>query len=263
MSEITLDMRKKVVLDMSKKMEEAFEKKGIVTFPVLRTRAAIDSSGSMSNNFVSGYVNKSVDRFIASALRFDDNGELEIGFFNTRFLETPVAVIEDAGVYMNTKGRTISANGGTEFEPIVEWTLEEDTREGAAEQSQSGGGFFGGLKKLFGAAPAPIAVEGALPDCGQYTGIITDGSLNSDSAKARFETALRKTDAKDSFFQFIGIGDQVDVAYLKDVSKRFSNVGFVHVPHPDSVSDDEFYALLANDKFVGWIKQYNAARGVK
>jgi hypothetical protein len=29
------------------------------------------------------------------------------------------------------------------------------------------------------------------------------------------------------------------------------------------VSDDEFYTLLANEKFIGWIAKYNAARGVK
>jgi hypothetical protein len=259
---VTLDMNKQqVVLDMKKKfvlnMEKAMEKQGVETFPILRTRAAIDASGSMSENFASGYVSTSVDRFIAAALKFDDNGELEIGFFNTRFLETPVAVLSDAGVY-----------GGTEFEPIVDWTLEEDTREGAAAEQvqESSGGFFGGLKKLFGAtaAPAPVApVEGTLPDCGQYTGIITDGSLNNDSAKSRFESALRKTDANDSFFQFIGIGDGVDVAYLTSVSKRFSNVGFVYIADPSKVDDDAFYGLLANEKFVGWIKQYNAARGIK
>lgn len=264
---VTLDMNKQeVVLNMKKAFElnmtKAMEKQGVVTFPILRTRAAIDSSGSMQDNFVSGYVSTSVDRFIAAALKFDDNGELEIGFFNTDFNETPVAVLEDAGVYMKTKARSVNAGGGTEFEPIVAWTLEEDTREGAAEQPQSAG-FFGGLKKLFSAAPAPVEAGGALPDCGQYTGIITDGSLNSSSSQDRFEAALCKTDAKDSFFQFIGIGSGVDVNYLTDVSRRFANVGFVHVPHPDSVGDDAFYSLLANDKFVGWIAQYNAARGVK
>jgi hypothetical protein len=264
-SEITLNMSKKqIVLNMAKTFELNMQKKGVVTFPILRTRAAIDASGSMSSNFASGYVSTSVDRFIAAALKFDDNGELEIGFFNTRFLETPVAVLEDAGVYMQTKARTISASGGTEFEPIVEWTLEDDTREGAPGQQQESGGFFGGLKKLFGVSvAAQEPVEGALPDCGQYTGIITDGSLNSDSSKANFEAALRRTDAKDSFFQFIGIGDGVDVGYLTSIAKKFPNVGFVHVPHPDTVGDDDFYGLLANDKFVGWIADYNAARGVK
>jgi hypothetical protein len=140
--------KQQIVLNMAKTFELNMQKKGVVTFPILRTRAAIDASGSMDNNFASGYVSTSVDRFIAAALKFDDNGELEIGFFNTRFLETPVAVLEDAGVYMQTKARTISASGGTEFEPIVEWTLEDDTREGAPGQQQESGGFFGGLKKL-------------------------------------------------------------------------------------------------------------------
>lgn len=266
---ITLDMNKQqVVLDMKKRfvlnMEKAMEKQGVVTFPVLRTRAAIDASGSMHENFASGYVSTSVDRFIAAALKFDDNGELEIGFFNTSFQETPVAVLEDAGIYMKTKARHVGASGGTEFEPIVAWTLEEDTREGAAEQVQESGSFFGSLKKkLFGSVTVPAAVESALPDCGQYTGIITDGSLNSSSSQARFESALRKTDAKDSFFQFIGIGSGTDVQYLASVASRFTNVAFVQIDDPSRVDDDAFYGLLANDKFVGWIKQYNMARGVK
>jgi hypothetical protein len=260
---VALDMSKQqVVLNMKKSfelnMEKAMEKQGVVTFPVLRTRMAGDCSGSMHYNFISGYVSTSVDRFIAAALKFDDNGELEIGFFNTSFKETPVAVLADAGVYMQTKGSNINASGGTEFAPIVEWTLEEDKREGAAEQSS--GGFFGGIKKLFGSAPAPV--ESTLPDCGQYTGIITDGSLDRN-AQARFEAVLKKTDAKDSFFQFIGIGNEVDVAYMKDVAARFSNVSFVHILDVSKVDDDKFYGLLANDKFIGWVAKYNAARGVK
>lgn len=261
MSTVQLDMSKQqVVLDMKKKfvlnMEKAMEKKGVVTFPVLRTRAAIDASGSMSRNFSSGYVGTSVDRFIAAALKFDDNGELEIGFYDTTFKETEVAVLEDAGIYMTTKASDIYAGGGTAFAPIVEWTLEEDTREGAAAPQQ--GGFLGGIKRLFGAAPAPTA--STLPDCGQYTGIITDGA-NGD--KSAFEAALKRTDARDSFFQFIGIGGEVDVAYLSKIAANYPNVGFIHIPNPNSVDDDAFYEMLANDKFIGWIAQYNAARGVK
>lgn len=248
---VTLDMRKKVVLDMSKTFEEAMTKKGIITFPVLRTRAAIDKSGSMENNFRNGYVSKSVDRFIAAALKFDDNGELEIGFFDSNFEETPVATLEDAGQYMTTKGARIYANGGTNFAPIVAWTLEEDTRDGAAKS----GGFLGGIKKLFGSAP-----QSSLPDCGQYTGIITDGANND---KGEFEALLKKTNAKDSFFQFIGIGNSVDVSYLDSLERRFSNVGFVHIKDPRKVDDDAFYELLANDRFVDWVAAYNSARGVK
>lgn len=248
---VTLDMNKAVVLDMAKKFELNMQKKGIITFPVLRTRAAIDKSGSMEGNFRSGYVSKSVDRFIAAALKFDDNGELEIGFFDTDFQETPVATLEDAGQYMTTKGARVYANGGTEFAPIVAWTLEEDTREGAAQS----GGFFGGIKKLFGSAP-----QSSLPDCGQYTGIITDGANND---KSKFEALLKKTDAKDSFFQFIGIGNGVDTDYLDSLERRFPNVGFVYIKDPRKVDDDAFYELLSNDRFVDWVAQYNAARGVK
>lgn len=245
---VTLDMNKQVVLDMSKTFSLNMEKKGVTTFPTLRTRAAIDCSGSMYDNFENGYVGKSVDRFIAAAMKFDDNGELEIGFFNTSFAETPVATIDDAGDYMTTKAKRIVATGGTKFAPVIAWTLEADAREGS-EQAR---GFFGGIKKLFGAKS-----ESSLPDCGQYTAIITDGA-NMD--KAEFENLLKKTDSKNSFYQFIGIGPVVDVQYLTDISNKFQNVGFAYIENPLYLSNDGFFELLSNDKFVGWIASYNAAR---
>lgn len=255
-------MNEKFVLDLSKTFELNLTKAGVTTIPVLRTRAAIDRSGSMRYNFTQGFVQRAVDLFIAAALKFDDNGELEIGFFNSGFEETEVAVLSDAGRYMSTKGRTIDADGGTEFAPVIEWTLEEDTR-GQAPAADAPRGFFGKLKAAVVGSPTPQSVPNNLPDCGQYLGIITDGRLESTNARARFEKAIKQVDQNETFVQFIGIGDGVDADYLNDVADLHPNVSFVHIPNPLNFDDNHFYELLSNPKFVSWIEQYNKARSVK
>jgi hypothetical protein len=247
------------VLDLSKSFELNLEKAGVTEIPVLRTRAAIDKSGSMSMNFARGFAQRAVDLFIAAALKFDDNGELEIGFFNESFDETPVAVLADAGVYMTTKARHIRADGGTRFDPIIEWTLEEDTREGAGSTATEKPGFFG---RMFGKKPVTTKIESALPECGQYTGIITDGELSARD-KALFEASLTRMNVADSFYQFIGIGSDVDSDYLERVCGQYPNLAFVQIEDPLSFDNDEFYAELCGEKLVAWIDQYNAARSGK
>lgn len=248
-------MNEQFVLDLSKTFELNLTKAGVTKIPVLRTRAAFDRSGSMHDNFAKGFAQRAVDLYIAAALKFDDNGELEIGFFNHTFTETPVAVLSDAGKYMQTKGRAIRPDGGTAFHPIVEWTQEEDTR--GAEESQ---GFFGALKSaLFGGNPK----SEPLPDCGQYIGVVTDGRLESAAARDAFEAALSEVDPLDSFFQFIGIGTEVDVVYLRKIADRFPNVSFEHVLNPLKFDDNSFYEKLSNAKFVKWIDAYNKAKGFK
>jgi hypothetical protein len=230
---------------------------------VLRTRAAIDRSGSMSYNFRHGFVQRSVDLYIAAALKFDDNGELEIGFFNHEFEEAEVAVLSDAGQYMQTKGRQIEADGGTEFTPIIDWMLEEDTRDQAPKQ-EAPRGFFGRMKAAIVGSSQPVSAPASpLPDCGQYLGIVTDGRLESSSSRARFEHALSKVDQYDAFIQFVGIGDDVDTNYLETIANHYANVSFVHIPNPLDFDDNHFYELLSNPKFVSWIEQYNKARGAK
>lgn len=257
-------MNQQFVLDLSKTFELNLTKAGVAKIPVLRTRAAIDRSGSMAHNFDQGFVQRAVDLFIAAALKFDDNGELEIGFFNHSFTETEVAVLADAGRYMRTKGGEIDARGGTEFAPVIDWTLEEDTR-GQAPQQEEAKGFFGKLKSALVGSPKTEAAAGAvaLPDCGQYLGIVTDGKLESHASMQRFEHALSNVDQFETFIQFIGIGDGVDTAYLNRVANAYVNVSFVHITNPLKFDDNSFYEQLSNAKFVSWIEQYNKARGVQ
>jgi hypothetical protein len=222
-----------ITLDLKKKFELNLKKAGI-DVPILQARAAIDKSGSMEALYLNGWVSSVLDLFIGAALKFDDNGELEVGFFEERFEDAPVAVEEDGGVYMSTKGKKIRAYGGTKFAPIVDnfenWPVEVKKT-----------GFFG---KFFGPADkAPVAQPRA------YVGIITDG-VNTD--RGEFEEILKKTSGE-TFYQFIGIGHDVDTPYLSALSKHYPQIGFVHIPEPTKMTPDSFYEALCNPKFAAWI----------
>lgn len=226
-----------IALNLKKSFELNLAKAGILNVPVLQARAAIDKSGSMEDEFRNGWVDRTVDLFIGAALKFDDNGELDMGFFNNVFVETPTADANDVGRYMKTKGKGQVAFGGTSFAPIIE-AYEPMTQTKPKKKA----GFFGGL---FGKkeTPAEPVVTRA------YSGIITDG-VNDD--RHALERQLTSCDGN-TFYQFIGIGQGVDSAYLTKLAARFKHVGFVLIENPDAMTTDSFYEAMCNPKFAAWI----------
>jgi hypothetical protein len=222
-----------IVLDLKKKFELNLEKAGILNVPILQARLAIDKSGSMSDLFKNGWVSNAIDLFIGAALKFDDNGELEVGFFNSDFDPAPMAYDKDVGVYLKTKGKAHFANGGTNFAPII------SNFENPHEKTKKPGL----ISRLFGGRAAPVEQFRA------YVGVITDGE-NSDALE--FRNALDGTDGN-TFYQFIGIGNQVNKTYLMAAAAKFPHLSFVHIEDPTKMTPDDFYAALCNPKFADWI----------
>lgn len=241
-----------LVLDLKKSLELNLEKAGIEV-PIMECRLAIDRSGSMGENFANGFVSNTVDLFIAAALKFDDNGILDMGFFNTDFEEAPEATLEDAGQYMKGKGRQFYACGGTHFAPIIEaFETHWDTRQIArADRAPAKKGFLAKLSGMFNTAVEAVTeTDDKACDYRAYVGIITDGDNGDHSAFAR---ALKQTSG-DTFFQFIGIGNDVNVSYLDSIAQSFPHVGFFHLQNPKHVQPDAFYEQMCNQKFANWIE---------
>lgn len=219
-------MKPEMMLDLEKSFELNLEKAGIHDIPALECKLAIDGSTSMMREYNSGWVDQAVKRFVAAALKFDDNGELEVGFFNTKFRATHNATAANVDTYLkDAKGR---ADGGTSFAPILE----------AFATPPKKGGFLG---KLFGGGSKT-------PEFRAYIGVITDGD-NMDHDE--FERRLHDTNG-DQFIQFIGIGRDVNSKYLNKIASRYEHVGFVELENPYEVSPDQFYEALCNPKFVAW-----------
>lgn len=234
------------ILDLSKKFTLNLEKVGVLQIPTLRTKLAVDKSGSMENEFQDGLVDRTIALFTGAALKFDDDGKLEMGFFNHGMTLTADAEASDNGNYLRRVRQ--QAGGGTAYAPIIE-AFEGRRVPAAPAPAPEKKGF---LSALFGrgkSAPAP-AENPNDSEFRSYVGIITDGDAGDER---KFEAELAKTSG-DTFYQFIAIGTGVTTRYLTGVAERYPHVAFLHIPQPKKVTDDEFYELLCNDKFAAWIK---------
>lgn len=224
-------------LDLGK-TEEMFslslEKSGfdLSSLPKLEVRIAIDRSGSMRDEFSSGFVEYIVDMMIVSGMKFDDNGSIDVGFFNKEFKPADTATSKDFGTYMKRYGNL--ASGGTLFHPIFE------NMYGVTKPKQSL------LGALFGKKPKQTTENAFLV-------IITDGETPKQD-QIMVSDFLKYAD-KSTFVQFIGIGNDADVSYLSGLSDKFDNVGFIHYKNPMNVLPEAFYDDLASSKFLGWTKK--------
>ncbi|PZR73923.1 MAG: Tellurium resistance protein, partial [Stutzerimonas stutzeri] len=66
---------------MEKRAEKVgilLQKKGINQAPIMRVGDALDISGSMSRIISSGALQQSFDQTMGVAVKFDDNGELDV-----------------------------------------------------------------------------------------------------------------------------------------------------------------------------------------
>ena len=242
------------ILDLSKKFTLNLEKSGVLVIPTLAARLAVDKSGSMDDEFRDGLVDRTIALFSAAALKFDDDGQLEMGFFNNYMERTPDATAKDNGNYLRRVRQ--SAGGGTSYAPIiVEFESKRVTPADAAAPAPvpEKKGFFSSIfgKKEEVAAPAESGPKAGECAVRAYVGVITDGDANDNR---QFEAVLAKTSG-DTFFQFIAIGTGVRTEYLTAIAAKYPHVAFMHLPDPKNTTDDQFYEKLCNEKLASWIKQ--------
>lgn len=247
------------ILDLSKKFTLNLEKAGVLIIPTLAARLAVDKSGSMDDEFRDGLVDRTIALFSAAALKFDDDGQLEMGFFNNYMERTPDANANDNGNYLKRVRQ--SASGGTSYAPII---VEFESKRVAPTAAPTAAvptpapvpekkGFFGSIFGKKEAAPAaPVETGEKAGECAvrAYVGIITDGDANDNR---QFEAVLARTSG-DTFFQFIAIGNGVRTEYLTGIAAKYPHVSFMHLPDPKRTTDEQFYEKLCNEKLASWIK---------
>ena len=247
-------MSQEILLNLNKSFELNLTKAAGITqheIPTMEVRLAIDKSGSMDDEFRNGYVDSLVNKFLAVAMSFDDNGSVEVGFFNTEFHEAPEAVPADIGRYL-AKSRQ-RAGGGTEFADIIH--AFELSRGGVvAQTTQAAKGFLGRLFGQKAAAAVPTVNSNpagcAVPGMRAYVAIVTDGD-NYD--KSEFEAAMMQTSGE-VFYQFIAIGSGAPTHYLQRVAAHYPHMSVVSFANPTRVSDEQFYQGICNETFVTWMK---------
>lgn len=235
-----LNLRKDIVLDVSKKMDLADQKAQVVL--------CLDFSGSMARLYQDGSVQALVERILPLGLAFDDNGEVDFYLFENGYtkLDESITLGNVEGYIDHKILRSTLQMGGTQYAPVVEAIVNDFAHV------ENRGGFMGiGSKKTYGKMDLPVFVI-----------FITDGD-NSDHHST--EAVMREASNAGIFFQFVGIGD-ASFSFLKRLDtlsgRQVDNANFFSASNLNSKTDDELYGLLLKE-FPAFIKAAKAKDMIK
>jgi len=241
------------LISLEKKAEKVgilLTKKGINQAPIMRVGIAIDVSGSMSQLYSSGALQTAFDQMMGVAVKFDDNGELDVFQFNTdcKYIGT-----SNPSNYSDYVRKNISISGGTNYGPIVEQATNFFFGGSVGEKKGFLGGLFG---KKAEATPASTDNTPVLML------VLTDGEPNDRAATQRL---LEQNQSRPIYWHFVGIGgNRRSFPTIAKLADALPNVGEVYLDRLQ-MSDDEIYEQLICDELVQWIGGYaqgaQAARG--
>ena len=180
----------------------------------------LDVSGSSAPLFRNGSYQELIDRFLAAALLFDDNGTIDTLLFDHRVHDAePVTVANREGWTDRTTKRK-GIWGTTKYAPPLE-RIAQGLRRGATMPT--------------------------------YVAFVTDGG-NSDR-KAAADVVLRASGLP-MFIQFMAIGREDDFPFLQKLDeltgREVDNAGFVAVENVKAMSDEDFYARVMSE-FPAWL----------
>ncbi|WP_307555675.1 MULTISPECIES: VWA domain-containing protein [unclassified Paenibacillus] len=220
----SIDLRKKIV-------QITLEKKKLTNFTA-RVGLVLDISGSMQTLYKNGTVQEVVERILAVACKFDDNGTLDVWIYDNEFSRLPSATEDDFEHYVQKhimNNKTIHKFGRNNEPPVMQdvirkYTVEEDSS-------------------------IPV-----------FMVFINDGGVVKPIKKVITESSVQPI-----FWQFVGIGDS-DFDVLKQLDtmegRIVDNANFIHIEDIASISDETLYNLLLNE-FPLWLKEATAKRIIR
>lgn len=187
-----------------------------------RVFVVLDRSGSMYKLFYNGSVQETLTRLLPLALRFDDNGELEVYVFNNHYTKATPMTINNFESYVEKEllNQNLGPAGGTSYAPIISKTI-ADYKNGS---------------------PYPA-----------FGIFITDGE-NDDPTLT--DNAIKKSSKYKIFYQFIGIGNS-SFKYLEKLDdldgRSVDNTAFIRVADFCNLDDDQLYEKLL-EQYPQWLK---------
>lgn len=211
----TLNLRKETFM-------HTLEKKSLNNI-LARVAVAMDDSGSMKHLYKDGTVQSVLERVLPLALKFDDNGELDMWLFSNGYKRLASITEQDFYQYVDREAMKKASWHGTEYAPIINDIVKKYAHE----------------------EPSNVPT---------FVIFITDGE-NSDKRLA--EEAIRNASKHNIFFQFIGIGHETFkfLQKLDDLTGRtIDNADFFKVENINKVTDEELYDKLMTE-FPGWIQE--------
>lgn len=216
---MTIDMSKHtknletVLIDMSK------PGKIDMTKHIARVAVVEDYTGSMAGMYRDGTVQEVTNRLFPIALKFDDNGEMESWIFANNYRKlAPVTIDNYEGYVKNVIMRSGMSMGSTYYAPVLR-----------------------DVAKFYKNSTSNIPA---------FVIFITDGD-NFDERETN--AIIRELSNYNMFVQFVGIGNQSDFDYLKELDnlsgRKCDNTGFLLARELVKMDDEQLYTEL--------LRQYN------
>jgi len=219
-----IDLRKKIV-------EYTLEKKKMTQLSA-RVGIVLDMTGSMRTLYKNGTVQEVVERILAVASKFDDDGALDVWVYDHEFSRLPTVTERDFISYVNTQilnNSNIHKYGRNNEPRVMEDVIKKYTIE--EESSQ------------------PVFII-----------FINDGGVVKPTKKVIVDSAILPI-----FWQFIGLGNS-DFEVLKQLDtmegRIVDNANFIHLSDISSVSDEVLYDQLLNE-FPKWINDATKKRIIR
>ncbi|MGP1907029.1 vWA domain-containing protein [Metabacillus sp. JX24] len=211
-------------INLMKKTAGIVLEKKKLTGVVARVGLVLDISGSMRTLYKDGTVQKVVERILAVASQFDDDGMLDVWVYDNEFTRLPSVTERDFENYVNREilfNDSIHKFGRNDEPPVMFDVMTKYLKE---EPSRD---------------PAFIVF------------------INDGGCKSTIKKPVVSSSDKPLFWQFVGIGDSnfKVLENLDTMEGRFiDNANFFHVQNIDAMTDEELYDRLLNE-FPDWIKE--------
>lgn len=191
-----------------------------------RVAVVMDKSGSMSSLYNKGKVQDVLERLLPIAIKFDDNGELDMWLFSTSAKRTEGITENDFYQYVEREVLGKKENdfwGGTNYAPAINDVVNKYVKE-----------------------------EPSNVPC--YVIFITDGE-NFDKDEAR--RAIVEASKYNIFWQFVGIGNE-NFKFLKSLDNMdgrvVDNANFFAINDLDNIADEKLYDMLLAE-YPEWEKK--------
>lgn len=211
-------------IDLQKKSVKIVLEKKKITSVRARVGLVLDVTGSMRPLYRNGTVQRVVERILAVATQFDDDGMLDVWVYDNEFSRLKPVSERDFDGYVDRiiLGDELIHKFGRNDEPPVMRDV---------------------LKKYLAEEPG---------DDPAFIVFINDGGC-----KKAIKSIIERSAKDPVFWQFVGIGNG-NFDFLKQLDtlegRIVDNANFFHVKDIEKISDDTLYDSLLNE-FPSWLKE--------
>ncbi|USK35256.1 VWA domain-containing protein [Bacillus sp. F19] len=216
-------------INLMKKTAGIVLEKKKLTGVVARVGLVLDISGSMRNLYKNGTVQKVVERILAVASQFDDDGMLDVWVYDNEFSRLPSVTERDFENYVSLRilnSDTIHKFGRNDEPPVMYDVMNKYLKEDPSKD------------------PAFIVF------------------INDGGCKRTIKKPVVSSSDKPIFWQFVGVGNSnfEVLENLDTMEGRFiDNANFFHVQDIDAITDEQLYDRLLNE-FPDWIREAKEKR---